>query len=180
MSIDKEAVPDGSNIFHQEFHIGHVENLNPAATTVVNNYYYGTRAKPQNESLDPTDRKSIREEILHYVERTIPHVDYSWKDKYMALWADILDLTEVSNVIYDKGRQEGSRFNWKEVCHILCYLGRYANGGLGIFQKYVALYIANSLDEGKAHTIRPELGFRPSKEIQHAIDKLMKEKYTLA
>ena len=179
MDSSKDAASGSGNIFHQEFHIGHVENLNPAATTVINNYY-GTRSKPRGDSPESADRESVRKEILQYVENTFPYVDPLWKGKYMALWDDILDLPEVSSVVYDKGRQEGTRFNWKEVCHILCYLGKYANGGLGIFQKYVALYIATSLDEGKAHTIRNELGFRPTKDIQHAIDKLMKEKYTLA
>ena len=176
MDSNKDAASGSGNIFKQEFHIGHVENLIPSATSVVN-YYYGTRGRPRDDSPEPANRESVRKEILQYVENTFPYVHYSWKNKYMALWADILDLPEVSDVVYDKGRQEGTRFNWKEVCHILCYLGKYANGGLGIFQKYVATYIAASLDEGKANTIRSELSFRPSKEIQHAIDKLMNEKY---
>lgn len=179
MNIDKDAVPGGGNIFNQEFHIGHVENLNPAATTVINNYY-GTRSRSRDDSPESADRESVRKEILQYVENTLQYVDHPWKDKYMALWADILDLPEVSDVVYDKGRQEGTRFNRREVCHILCYLGKHANGGLGIFQKYVASSIAASLRDDKQSVIRPELGFRPSKEIQHAIDKLMKEKYTLA
>ena len=179
MNIDKDAASGGGNIFNQEFHIGHVENLNPAATTVINNYY-GTRSKPRGDSPESADRESVRKEILQYVENTLQYVDHPWKDKYMALWADILDLPEVSDVVYDKGRQEGTRFNRREVCHILCYLGKHANGGLGIFQKYVASSIAASLRDDKQSVIRPELGFRPSKEIQHAIDKLMKEKYTVA
>ena len=83
MNIDKDAAKGSGNTF-MEFNIGHVENLNPAATTVVN-----------------------------------------------------------------------------------------ANGGIGIFEKYVATQIAASFKDGKESTVRPELGFRPSKEIQSAIDTLM-------
>ena len=175
MNIDKDAALHSGKIF-QEFNIGHVENLNPSATTVINNYY-GTRVKPHTDSKESGDRESVREEILQYVENTLQYVARPWKDKYMVLWADILDLPEVSDVVYDKGRQEGTRFNRKEVCHILCYLGKHADGGVGIFQKYVASYIAASLHDDKQSVSRPELGFRPSKEIQHAIDKLMNEKY---
>ena len=91
----------------------------------------------------------------------------------MALWADILQLTEVDAVIFDKGMQEGTRFNRREVAHIICYLGKHANGGIGIFDKYVATQIAASFKDGKESTVRPELGFRPSKEIQSAIDTLI-------
>ena len=85
MNIDKDAVPGGGNIFNQEFHIGHVENLNPAAKTVVNNYY-GTRVKPQTDNV--VNKEALREEILQYVENTLRFVHHAWKDKYMALWAD--------------------------------------------------------------------------------------------
>lgn len=175
MNIDKDKDLGTGNTF-QEFNIGHVENLNPAATTVVNNYY-GTRGIPQSNSQDPINKESIREEILQNVENTLQYVNFSWKNKYMALWADILELPEVESVVYDKGKQCGTRFNRKEVCHILCYLGKYADGGIGIFKTYVASYIAACLGAGNMNTLRSELGFRPSKEIQHAIDKLMEEKY---
>lgn len=175
MNIDKDAKLGSGNTF-QEFNIGHVENLNPAATTVINNYY-GTKVKPQGDNQGPANKESVREEILRYVENTLQYVAFSWRDKYMELWADILDLPEVDAVIYDRGQQEGTRFNRKEVCHILCYLGKHADGGMGIFQKYVASHIAASLNDGKESTTRPELGFRPSHEIQAAIDKLMKENF---
>ena len=173
MNIDKDTTLGTGNTF-MEFNIGHVENLNPAAKTVVNNYY-GTRVKPQTDNV--VNREALREEILQYVENTLRFVHHAWKDKYMALWADILLLPEVDAVIFDKGMQEGTRFNRKEVAHIICYLGKYAAGGIGIFEHYVATHIAASFKDGKESTVRPELGFRPSKEIQTAIDKLIKEKY---
>ena len=172
MNIDKDAAKGSGNTF-MEFNIGHVENLNPAATTVVNNYY-GTRVKPQAETV--VNKESVRQEILNYVENTLQFVNLKWRDRYMGLWADILSLPEVDAVVYDKGMQEGTRFNRKEVAHIICYLGKHADGGIGIFTKYVATHIAASFKDGKQSTIRPELGFRPSQEIQTAIDTLMKKR----
>ena len=173
MNIDKDAVLGTGNTL-MEFNIGHVENLNPNLTSVVNNYY-GTRAKPQTET--SVNKETLNQEIFLYVENTLPFVNQAWKGKYMKLWADILLLPEVDAIIFDRGKQEGTCFNRKEVAHIICYLGKYADGGCGIFEQYVAKQIASCFHDGKEASIRPELGFRPSKEIQHAIDKLMNEKY---
>ena len=172
MNIEKDADLGTGNTL-MEFNIGHVENLNPNLTTVVN-HYYGTRAKPQAETT--VNKEALHKEIILYVKNTLPFVNRAWKDKYMELWGDILLLPEVDAIIYDKGQQEGTAFNRKEVAHIICYLGKYADGG-GIFEQYVARQIAPCFHDGKEHTIRPELGFRPSKEIQLAIDKLINEKY---
>lgn len=175
MNIDKDAKMGNGNTI-MEFNIGHIEHLVPSATTIINNYY-GTRKQTQIDDQEPANPEIVREEILQYVVNTLQYVVDSWKDKYMTLWADILELPEVKAVIYDKGQQGCTNFNRKEVCHILCYLGKYADGGLGVFKKYVASRIAGSLPDGKQHTTRPELGFRPSHNIQEAIDKLIKEKY---
>ncbi len=174
MNIDKDAALGTGNTF-QEFNIGHVENLNPAATTVVNNYY-GSRAKPQPASQGPANKESVREEILQYVGNTLQFVNTKWKDKYMDLWADILNIPEVDAIIFDPGQQAGTRFNRLELCHIICYLGKHSDGGIGIFKKYVATKIAASFNDGKESTTRPQLGFRPSQEIQDAINQLMKER----
>lgn len=171
MNIDKDAAQGSGNTF-MEFNIGHVENLNPAAKTVVNNYY-GTRVKPQAGTT--VNKESVREEILNYVENTLQFVNPKWRGKYMELWTDMLNLPEVDAVVYDKGMQEGTRFNRKEVAHIICYLGKHSDGGTGIFTKYVATHIAASFKDGKEGTVRPELGFRPSQEIRDAIDTLMKQ-----
>lgn len=175
MDIKIEGNPGTGNTF-QEINIGHVENYNPSATMVVNNNYT-SRVKPQSESQVLVNKDLLRQEILRYVGKTLPFVSFSWQEKYMALWADILDLPEVQDVVYKPGQRTGMRFNHKEVAHILCYLGKFANGGIGIFRTYVASRIAVCFGDGKENTIRPELGFRPTKEIQHAIDKLMNEKY---
>lgn len=172
MKIKIEGNPGTGNSF-TEVNIGHVENYNPAATTVVNNYY-GYGKAPQVPVATNTNKTVLRQEILDYVSKTLPFVLYQWKDKYMDLWSDILSLPEVEAVIYNPGRQRGTAFNRKEVAHIICYLGKHAVDGMGIFQKYNATRIATTFRDGAEKSVRPELGFRPSKDIQVAIDKLLK------
>lgn len=173
MDIKIEGNPGTGNTF-QEVNIGHVENYNPAATTVVNNYYGSADVEPQMVS------KSVgvsvtRDAILDYVSKTIGFVLFQWKGRYMDLWADILELPEVKSIIYDKGRQVGTTFNRKEVAHIICYLGKHALDGCGIFEKYNATHIAASFHDGAEKSVRPELGFKPSKSIQDAINKLLQD-----
>ena len=120
-------------------------------------------------------KEALRDDILKYVANTLPLVSYVWKDKYIALWNDILNIPEVDAVVYKKGHQQHTTFNRKEVLHIICYLGKYADGGIGIFQdRYVAKYVALQLKDNCEKSTRPELGYKPSLPIQKAIDKLMK------
>lgn len=165
----------GTGNSYIEVNIGHVENYNPAATTVVNNYY-GTRLKPEALESITAGKTLLRQEILTYVSKTLTFVLHQWKGKYMDLWSDILNLPEVDAVIYDKGRQQCTLFNRKELCHIICYVGKHAVDGMGIFEKYNATHIAVAFKDGAEKSTRPELGFRPSKEIQTAIDTLLKTK----
>lgn len=130
-----------------------------------------------NPSSGDKDKEAKREDILKYVGKTLPLVLYQWKDKYMDLWRDILDIPAVDAIIYKKGRQQKTSFNRKEVLHIICYLGKHANGGIGIFEdKYVATDVAQILADGCEKTTRPELGFNTKKSIQVAIEELMKSK----
>ena len=127
---------------------------------------------------DPEAVKAAkRSDIIKYVGNTLQLVNYLWKDKYMDLWDDILNIPEVDAIIYKKGRQQRTSFNRKEVLHIIHYLGNCAAGGIGIFaERYVATYVAIQLNDGCETTTRPELGFNTSMPIQQAIDKLMSSK----
>lgn len=132
---------------------------------------------PAPETGGNISKEARRQDILNYVEKILPFVMYDWKTKYMDLWADILNIPEVDAIIYKRGHQQKTSFNRKEVLHIICYLGKHANGGIGIFEeRYVAKYVALQLSDGCEKSTRPELGFNTTKSIQEAIDKLMKSK----
>lgn len=187
MEIKIEGNP-GTGNHYTEVKIDHIENNFPNVTEVkIIKGADGTRTvtTPGMETPvtsppagDPEALKAAKQaDILKYVGNTLPLVNYMWKDKYMDLWSDILDIPEVDAMIYKKGRQQHTSFNRKEVLHIICYLGKHAAGGIGIFQdNYVATTVALQLNDGCEKSTRPELGFSPLKPIQQAIDKLMSSK----
>ena len=187
MELKIEGNP-GTGNHYTEVKIGHIENNFPNVrevkiikgtdgqkTTVMSGGY--EIPSGNNAPTDDKEKEAKRQDILKYVGKTLPLVMYAWKDKYMALWNDILALPEVDSVIYKRGRQQKTSFNRKEVLHIICYLGKHANGGIGIFEdNYVATNIALQLADGCEKTTRPELGFNTTKTIQVAIEKLMNSK----
>lgn len=193
MEIKIEGNPGTGNTY-VETKIGHIENNFPAVTevTIIQGHdgkkiitkggedgsdQSSSAANPEFADNTQALRDAKRQDIIKYVSRTLPLVNYLWKDKYMSLWYDILDIPEVDAVIYKKGHQQHTSFNRKEVLHIICYLGKHAAGGIGIFaDRYVASAVALQLNDGCEKTTRPELGFKPTFPIQKAIDKLMDSK----
>lgn len=180
MEIKIEGNPGTGNTFIEN-KIEHIENNFPAVkhVTIVKEADGQRHKEISNEEQaepDGDDKEGKRADILKYVERTMPFLLYQWKDKYMTLWNDILDLPEVDRVIYKRGRQQNTSFNRKEVVHIICYLGRHALNGCGIFEEYNATHIAAAFRDGTEKSTRPELGFQPSAAIRNAIDRLLEEK----
>lgn len=137
----------------------------------------GVVSAPVPETGGNINKEARRQDILKYVGNTLPLIMYDWKDKYMDLWADILNIPDVDAIIYKRGHQQHTSFNRKEVLHIICYLGRHANGGIGIFkERYVAKHVAEQLNDGCEKSTRPELGYSTTRPIQEAIEKLMRNK----
>jgi hypothetical protein len=101
MEIKIEGTPGTGNTY-QEINIQHVDNFNPNATTVINNYGMrdgnedgenmkkdGMRTSLRNTMKEPeenVDITPIREEILNYVSRLRPNLMDEWKDRYMKIW----------------------------------------------------------------------------------------------
>lgn len=184
MEIKIEGNPGTGNTF-QEVHIGTVQNYVPNATTVIN--YNGTdgeweqqkvkkaRPKTMKEMLDQDliDTENIRKEILNYVSCIRPLLKDEWKDKYMQLWEDILNLDVVAEKVYDPGKQKNTNFNRKLVAAILHFLDSRK-----IYKEaYNATAMANALEGDWEHSVRRELAEDPSDEIKEAIKKLMKDKH---
>lgn len=177
MTFNKDFNPGTGNTY-QEIHIEYVEHYHTQPVTI--NHYDDSSSKSSkvvDEHVLLPKKEDLREEILAYVGKTIFFVLSPWKDKYMNLWSDILDLPEVNAIIYDKGRQKNTVFNRKEVCHIIHYIGKEAVDGYGIFEKYNATHIANRFMDDMSNAVRPELYYNPSKPIRDAIDNLLQCKY---
>ncbi len=183
MEIKIEGNP-GTGNHYTEVNIGHIENNFPNVKEVKiikgadgqKTMVMSGGDQPSSSANSPEEKEGKRADILKYVERTLPFVLYQWKDKYMTLWNDILDLQEVDHVIYNRGRQQKTSFNRKEVAHIICYLGQHAFNGAGIFETYNATHIAAAFNDGAEKSTRPELGFQPEPVVKKAIEKLLSEK----
>lgn len=162
MKIKIEGNPGTGNTF-QEINIEHVDNFNPNATTVINNY--GTREEKE-DGKKPGSKKSlkdvreiapIREQILAYVSRLTSIVNDDRKRGYMNMWNDLLDIQVVADKIYDFGKQQGTTFNRNLVANIIHYLN-----GQKLFSEYVPSHIAELLEGSSDHSVRGELGKDPS------------------
>ena len=112
MEINIKGDPGQGNTF-QDIHINHVDNFNPNATTVVNNYY-GDKQKsvPAAEKvLQDAEREKRKADILQYVAKLSQYVSKDWKNRYETLWKNILALPEVEAEVYEPGKQKGTTFN---------------------------------------------------------------------
>ena len=170
MDIKIEGNPGTGNSF-TEVHIDNVQNYNPNATTVINNNY-GTRVKSQ-ASLDDikVDEEYVRSKIIAYVKKTMEKVSANWKNKYEALWNDILKLKEVDAEVFDKGGQQGTDFNRVLVAGIIHLLI-----DAKVYDKCTYCSLAIALENNEEHHVRQELGKYPSEKIQVAIKELLQSK----
>lgn len=181
MEVKIEGNP-GEHIVFQEIHIGTVQNYNPNATTVINNNYgVGDEgAKPKAKKTmkdifdqDLIDRTPVIKEIMNYVSCIRSFVSDDWKDRFMQLWEDILNLPEVSHQVCDPGKQQGTNFNRKLVAGILHFLdSQKVYSG-----PFNAKAMTEALEDDWEHSVRRELAGEPSDEIKVAIKQLIKEKY---
>ena len=176
MNINIKGNPGTGNTY-QEITIQHVENYNPAATTVNN--YYGTRAVGKKAaSTTPSDEKidvaSIREEILNYVSRLRPFLVDEQKSGYMKLWKEILDLDIIAGEVYNPGKQQGTNFNRSLVANIIYYLSK--KNFFGDKNSYNASLFAVALEGSAEHSVRAELRMLPAADIISRLDCVLENR----
>lgn len=120
----------------------------------------------ENATCNPQpDKKSI----LDYVMRLHPvYVSQEWKDKYQALWNDVLELPAVAEKIYDKGRQQGTTFNRNLVGNILHMLAERK-----VLATDNATKLAIGLEGTSDTSIRAKLGEMPASDVKRAVEGLI-------
>lgn len=107
--------------------------------------------------------------IVDYAMKLHPlYVSTQWQSLYNLLWNDILDITEVENSVYDKGKQKDTTFNRNLVANILRLM----------INKKIVTDNANNLAlalEGNANSsIRGQLSKEPSSEsLVHEVNYLI-------
>ena len=130
----------------------------------------------ENEEIETKDSRysSAKERIINYVDRLEPMVKKEFRDNYYELWNGILDLKEVKESVYDKGKQQGTTFNRNLVAQIIHQIKD---------KVYVAtantVQMAECLEpeKGADHPVRQKLGEVPCKTIKKSVDKYMKTRF---
>ena len=176
MNINIKGNPGTGNTY-QEITIQHVENYNPAATTVNN--YYGTRVPGKKAaSTSPSDANidvaPIREEIINYVSRLRPFLVDEQKSGYMKLWKEILDLDIIAGEVYNPGKQQGTNFNRSLVANIIYYMVK--KDFFGEQNSYNASLFAVALEGSAEHSVRAELRMLPAPDIISRLDCVLENR----
>lgn len=160
MDIKIDGNPGTGNTF-QEIHINNVETYAPSATTVINNHY--ADRKPSQaataSAVKDADRIQRRAEILHYAGNLKAYVAFAWQNRYDDLWRSILDLPEVSAVIFEPGKQKDTTFNRNLVANII-----FMMCNVGVIAEANASTLATALEGDKDHPVRGELRKLPKDE----------------
>lgn len=170
MEINIKGDPGQGNTF-QDIHIDHVDNFNPNATTVVNNYY-GDKQKsvPAAEKvLQDAEREKRKADIMQYVAKLAQYVSKDWKNRYETLWKNILALPEVEAEVYEPGKQKGTTFNRNLIANIICMMVRAE-----VFNTDNATHLTFALEGDKEHSVRNQLREYPQNDdIKEKINDLL-------
>lgn len=170
MDIHITGNPGTGNTF-QEIHIGKVQNYNPNATTVIN-YNYGD--KPQvaplaEKPLQDAEKEQRKAEILDYVSRLKDCVARDWKNRYEALWTEILALPEVDAVVYDPGKQQGTSCNRNLLARIIYIMCKEK-----VIAEDNATQLTLALEGDKDHPVRAQLKMYPDdSDIRQKVSDLI-------
>lgn len=175
MNIKIEGNPGTGNAFQELIFNGPVQNVNPNATQVVNNYY-GMPKKGQDAE-PVVDKATVRKKILEDVGKLVNMVSKRRQTYWADLWNDILELSEVKYDVYNRGNNHDTIYSRKLVAAIIHFVGSAEKGCLCWFTKYNASEITRTLGYKEGASIRGELGGNPSDEVMEAIKKLIKENY---
>ena len=144
---------------------GATVNQYPNAVTTQNDAASKPSA-PENATRNP---QLSKKNILEYVMHLHPlHVREEWREKYEALWEEILELPAVSATIYNKGKQQGTTFNRNLVANILHLLAEKK-----VLKTDNATRLAIELEGDTNASVRAKLGEMPPKEIKECIEALI-------
>lgn len=121
------------------------------------------------EPMENVDITPIRREILNYVSRVAPMLADEWKNRYIRMWEEILDLKVVAASVYNHGKQQDTNFNRNLVANIIYYLVK--RGCFGDEKKYNASQFAVDLGHDKEESVRASLRCLPPKEIVSRLDR---------
>ena len=126
---------------------------------------------PQQEQRVAQSR--ARDMIMEYVGRLMPVVVTDFRDRFLKIWTEILEQDAVSQVVYERGRQQGTLFNRNLVAQI----SHMMIGGL-IIKDTSDVRMAELLEpeKGKNHPVRGALGLSPEdKRVKKAVNEVLEK-----
>ena len=114
----------------------------------------------------------LREAIMEYVERLRPLVAEAQQAGYSLLWTRVLELQEVRQLVYNRGRQQGTTFNRDLVAQIIHQMGTRV-----YLPSARAVQMAECLEpsKGRDHPVRQRLGENPPSAVKKAVERLLSE-----
>lgn len=148
---------------------GATVNQYPNAVTTQNDAASKSSA---NDKTQPATRNP--QFIIDYVMKLHPmYVRQGWREKYQALWNDVLELPAVAEKVYNKGKQQHEyEFNRDLVGKILRLL---KTEGVMTHQAN-ATKMSEELEGNKNSSVRTHLGLMPSDDVKTAVKALISQK----
>lgn len=114
-----------------------------------------------------------RQSVMDYVGRLMPVVAADYREQYQKIWTEILEQDAVSQVVYDRGRQQGTLFNRNLVAQITHMMV----GGI-IVENTTDVRMAELLEpeKGIKHPVRGALGVSPEdRQIKKAVIEVLEK-----
>ena len=186
-----EGNPGTGNTF---INIGKAINVNPNATTVENNFFFGADGEMKRTALQeigigkPSGKKlgnmtiremlsqnlidtgNIQKDIINYVSRIRPYVKDEKEKLFMQLWASILEHAAFKIDLYDPGKQP-CEFNRNLVANIIHYLD-----SMHFYKaEYNQSEMTRALEGDDQHAIRRALRSDPEEKYAQVVDAILKE-----
>ena len=124
----------------------------------------------RNEEAVPVP--GTKNSIMEYVNRLMPLVKEDFKKEYDEFWMQILELEEVKQQVYNKGKQQDTTFNRNLVARIIHQIGDKVYL-MGINDQQYAEYLEPG--KGKNHSVRQQLCLMPEAPVKRAIERFLEK-----
>lgn len=113
-----------------------------------------------------------KEAIMEYVDRLKPLIRQEYQERYDEIWMGILELKEVREEVYDKGKQQDTTFNRNLVAQIFHMMADKI-----CLPAIKVSHMAERLepDKGVDHPVRKKLGEAPDKPIKKSVETYLLE-----
>lgn len=128
--------------------------------------------KKADEKISGSCSESGKRTIMEYVDRLKPLIKQEYQERYDEIWMGILELKEVREEVYDKGKQQDTTFNRNLVAQIFHMMAEKICA-----PTIKVAHMAERLepDKGVDHPVRKKLAEAPKKGIKKSVENYLLE-----